>query len=553
LQAIGLEPRRIRRIVWTDALLVGALGTTLGLASGVAVSRLLLGYFSRVSELVASSEIVEVHLRGRTVAVAIFIGLLVSLLASIEPAHRSTSRPPLEVLIQNMSLPTRAYHRLRVASITLLIAILLLSSAPSGLDPLVRVALLFSSGLCLVMLCVVPLILRAMDHFIPLLDAVVSRLGHFVGWSLRVRPTYTALIVGAFAGVTGAVLSLLIVLKDIDHTYNAWFSTRYPGALMLTAQDPFSSVTGGTVLQPELVSMIRQVPSAATAETFQRTISYRGRTVLLVARSIEVVARHGTLPVLAQRSNDVVHEIIGGGVAVSDAFARRFSVDLGDRISLATDSGVKKFLIVAILRDYAGPNGTITMNLPVFDENWSRPGAVSVLVWPVESVERLEESMRSLVTQRGIFITRTQDLTAVARRTIRRYMSLLWALAGMGAGLAGTGLLVVMVGSVLERGRELALLRVAGATRFQVAAVVLGDGLLLGAAGALGGIVLGVPAARVLSLVLEDALGWTIADGGITVGVIVVALSAVGVAGIAATAPAWSSRSIGPAEALWVE
>jgi len=119
------------------------------------------------------------------------------------------------------------------------------------------------------------------------------------------------------------------------------------------------------------------------------------------------------------------------------------------------------------------------------------------------------------------------------------------------AGLGGVAILNLLLGSVAQRRRELALLRSTGATRGQVAALVMVDGVIAGCIGGTAGIALGIACAYPLTTrVVADALGWSLGFS-IAYGKLALLLGAVALASlVAGLYPAWLARGVLTREAL---
>ncbi len=551
LQAVGLEPHRVRRIIWVDAALIGLLGTVLGLGLGIGVARILVIFFSSLSEFVATVEVREIHPGVTTIAIALVVGAVVSVVACIEPAYRATSRAPLEILTSTPVTSdglTRA--RLLWTSTALLGIVLLVSLLLHPIPPLLRLGLLFASALGLTVLHVVPALVKGIRRGIPLLEVTLPRISPFLGWSFEARPAHTALTVGSIAGITAGLIGLDIVLESTDRSFRESISPRYPGALVVSANDPFSTASGGPVLSFDTVRLIREnVPFEAMIESFGRTMTFSGRQITIVARTMEVMLERGRMPVIEGTQPDIVRALLRGQVAVSQAFAQSFRVRVGDHIELPTASGPKSFAIAGVLRDFGGPYGSILLDLSVFDESWSRPGVTGLIVWPKTSQDALEDALRASNPGAAMFVMRASDLQQYMSLVLARFTSLLFVVGGMSALLGAIGVLTLMAGVTLERRRDLSLFRLAGATRLQTVAIILGDGCLTGVAGATVGLVLGVAVSPIMAAILEEAMGWPV-DLRVPGNAILIAVGAIAAATLSALLPAWPAGGIGGAEAL---
>ena len=110
--------------------------------------------------------------------------------------------------------------------------------------------------------------------------------------------------------------------------------------------------------------------------------------------------------------------------------------------------------------------------------------------------------------------------------------------------VGGTGIMNMMLASVVERQGEIGVRRAVGATRSHIAAQFLAEATLLGSLGALPGVALGV----VGSLLIQQLAGWTTSLSAWTL--FVSPLFAVGVAVVFALHPARRASRLTPLSAL---
>ena len=87
LRTIGASRRQILRAVVLEALLIGIVGSVLGLFAGIGLAPLLAGLLGLIGFDLPSTALV---IAVRTIVVAILVGTLVTLLSSLAPALRAT-------------------------------------------------------------------------------------------------------------------------------------------------------------------------------------------------------------------------------------------------------------------------------------------------------------------------------------------------------------------------------------------------------------------------------------------------------------------------------
>lgn len=516
LRVAGLEGHRVERILYVDALLLAFLGAGLGVAGGLALGRGFLGALSSLTSILDGVEIERLTLSPITLAIALAIGVFVALLGSAAPARAASRRPPLAVLAAARAPePVATRERSKIRALVLAVVVgawLLVAFVPIGLPPLVRVGLTLAVGLLAVALGARGPLRTAFSASRPLLERGLPGIGRLVGGSLLARPARTGITIAAVAGVLAAVTVSGIASRSVTHTLDAWTSAQYPGGVMVTAGSTLS-IRANEVLQPDVVAIIRETPGVeAVFESFASNILYRGEEVLLAATSMEVMAEHGRVPLVEGDPRAVAEAIAAGQIGISDSFARRFSIEIGDGVTLDTPSGPRTFHIAGILRDFAGPAGSLNLQIDVFDDLWSRDGARNLVVWTEQPTEPVLEAIRQRVGERQtLFFVYGDAFARYVSSMLGRFTTILDVVAGLTAVLGGLAILNLLLGAVIERRREFALLRSAGATQLQVALLVMTDGLIAGLFGGVAGIALGVACAwPLVQRVLPEAYGWTL-------------------------------------------
>lgn len=536
LRTVGLESGRARRLLLVDAWWMGSLGTVLGVALGVLVSRYFVVVLSRISDFLDDVEIEQLEIEGSTFAAAAIVGLVVTLLGVVAPARRATRGAALESLRAHDPGTPLAKGREPVGWQTiLLLSWLGVAVLPIPLGSAARVGILLGLGLLIVLVLAGGALPRLLARRRGALERLIPGIGRLAGASLVTQPSRTGIHIAAIAGVVAAVTVSSILSRSLASTLDYWTASLYPGGIMVTPAAGISMRSDET-LEPEIVGAIRGTPGVeALFDHFAARILFRGEEVLLGAGDMAVMAEHGRLPALDRDPQELARAIAEGQIAVSDGFAARFGVGPGDRVVLESPRGPRSFEVAGVMRDYAGPGGSLNLDIRVYDELWGRPGSRDVVIWTDGPAERvIAEIERRVGERQALFFVHGDQLSRYASRVLGRFLRILDVVAMLTCILGGLAVLNLLLGAVGERRRELALLRSAGATRGQVSLLVLLDGMIAALVGGLAGLILGVVSAeRVVRGVIPDALGWWL-DFSVTPGPLLAMLAGVVLAALAA-------------------
>ncbi len=553
LRSTGLEPRRVRRLVYTDALLFSSVGTILGIVIGMFLSRIFVSILSSLSAYLQDVEIQQLTLSPAAVLIGVAVGIVVGILGSIEPAYRTTAKAPLEV-IKNKGVANRRHHSTTqqtlsffgLTSVWIFLAVGLVS-----IDPSVHLGLIFFLGLALSAAMArhgFPRLIRTMR---PLMEALIPRIGRFIGTSLLERPLHTAITLATLSGVIAGVTVTMIAVSSLSYTLDDWTASQYPNGVFVVAGNPLGGKDRENISK-DTTQLVRTTPGVrAVFDHYTTSIIYKGEEVLIAGSSMVAMAKHGRLPTIDTDPRKLALALARGEIAISDQFKKRFAIDTGDTLTLSTPRGPRNFRIAGVIRDYAGPTGSLNVDLAVFDGLWPRTGSTNLVIWidgEIESV--LAEIRRRTHNYHDLFFVYGDELKRYASSVVGQFTAMLDIASYLTAILGGIAIMNLLLGSTMERRREIALLRSAGATSHQIVALIIFDGMLVTSAGVVVGIVLGLACAYpMITGVVRNAFSWWVQFSVDTSELLILGLLFLVVGFLASLYPAWQIQGIPAREA----
>ena len=135
----------------------------------------------------------------------------------------------------------------------------------------------------------------------------------------------------------------------------------------------------------------------------------------------------------------------------------------------------------------------------------------AVYVAPGVDPEAVRRALQLRTAGLGVAISSNRDLRRNSMEVFDRTFAITWALEAVAIVVATLGAANSLLALVLDRRRELALLRYLGASRGQVRAMVLAEAGLLGLFAAVLGTLLGLVLSLLLIFVVnKQSFGWTI-------------------------------------------
>ncbi|WP_405615015.1 ABC transporter permease [Streptomyces sp. NBC_00076] len=494
LRTAGATPGQIRRTVVAEALLIGVLASAAGCAlGGLAAPHL-------AARVVAEGLAPAWFTVGEHVwpyHLAFWTGLLVALSGVLAASWRAGRTAPTQAL-REASVDTGTLTRGRLLSGTVLLLAAVVTLATALLtDPgelLHRKSYVSRPMLLITAVALLsPVLVRPLVRVVAWLPA---RLPGACGLLVREN---TAAAVRRTAAVAAPVLvtvaltgSLLGATATLNEAQAAELRHRTTADFVVT---PTASGTGsapgttGTGLAPETVRRLRAVPGAEVSVSAASTVHTLEEGVALIrsqARAVDPKALAATvrLPLAAGRIADLDDD----SIVVNEEWARR---TVGEQVTVWLGDGTRRSLrIAAVMPTGTGDNGVYVTPSNAPDAPVDR---IDVKVAPGADTNtvrtRLRQAVRASSPAGARVLTREEWLRAVsphADGTTRLGFLLVLGLALLYAGLSLANTLVM---ATSDRARELASLRLAGATGGQVLRLLAAEALTVVTVGAVLGLV----------------------------------------------------------------
>ena len=551
LRANGATRAEVRRLFLCEA----ALEAVVGVALGIWLAPLLAGWIAQpVSQSVSSLyELVRIEnpsLTNRQMLEAIGIGMSAALVAAWLPASEAAHCDPARILHPGSGIEVFSPLRKR----GLVLAVLLVGAA---------------FGLCVYSLkggskylgfAAAGAILAGFSLLVPWLALAVAVCFRNFGAISRLAADYLArslhrntLTIAALAAAIAMTISVTVMIDSFRASVQRWIDHTLTADLYIA---PAVNETAGAqaFLPDEAQSWAAGQADVLEVGTF-RELPIRFRDEPTTLAVINGKAR-GKLEFLAGEGAEQKFQS-GECVAVSESFANRFGVVAEDKISLPTPAGVKEFAVCGIYRDFARDRGTILMIRTLFDRYWreTRVHSLALKLRDPGLSGPVGDAFRNRFGREGQFVL--YDNAALRQRVFEIFdqtFAVTSILRGIAIIVAVAGVLFSLSALVIEREREIGVLRAMGASRPQVLGVFLTEAALIGLTSALSGLASGGALAMVLTWIVNKAFfGWTIELYYPPLPLITTPLWIVGVAFLAALLPAWRAAHIAPARAVRFE
>lgn len=548
LRALGVSRRELLSALVAEALLLGALGTALGLALGRGIAGLLLqGVGRTVNDLYYRAAITEVATPLWLLGSLAVVGIGTTLLAALPPILEVAHREVVAAGRLDAGTTRRRPARLLAGALALWALAALLLALPTR-ELLPGFGALFACLLGAALL--VPW----------LLDLVTARVGARANspaalLGLRMLSAYgrrTGLAAAALMAACATGIAVTVMVASFRVSVTEWLAALLRADVYVNL--PAAALDGQPTLA-ELRQRIDGLPEvAATSAVVRASTRMTGRQVTLFAYDLPPAARPGFRFLAGDadrvwRDWDAVDSVI-----VTESFAWRHRVAPGASLRLETPRGEVEFRITGVYRDYSSERGSVAMSRQSFLRHYAPRDDVGLGVYAARGTDgrRLEQALRRAVFDvPGLRLQSNATIRELSLAVFDQTFRVTELLRGLALSVAFVGIVSALLAQQMERITDYALMRALGFTRTELAGVVLLQTLAAGVIAAS----LAVPVGVGLALLLIDVInvrsfGWTMSLHLPTGRLFAAWAAAIVAAGFAALGPALLAARRAPATVL---
>jgi len=520
LRCLGVTRRELFGLVLTEALVLSALGATIGLGLGVLLGRGLVGLVTQtINDLFFTVTVQNVDLSPLTLYKGFMAGLVAGLVAAFIPALEAMTVPPNSALKRSMGED-------RLQQLLPIITTLgLLSMSFGGLLLWLITAYLAVSFVAVTFILVgaaflTPLITQTLIRlFTPITHYFFGVIGLMAARDITRALSRTSVTIAALMLSVTVIIGVSVMVDSFRSTVIAWLDD-------ILAADIYVSPVGEgrrvqAALDPALITAMQQLDGVQTMSLLQETRAFspeHGEVEVRASSPQPNEPRRRFLWAIGT-SAEVFAALEQGDMMVSEVFARRLKLPLNQpsTLNLRTDKGVQPFRIVAIFYDYTLPEvGYVAMRLTTYQRYWqdrniSNLGLYLTLELAPQADLITEQLRADFAGKYALTISSDRGIKQGALEVFDRTFTITAALRLLATVVAFIGVLSALMSLQLERTRELGTLRANGMSLPQLWGKTLLETGLMGFTAGLMAMPVGLVLAVILIYVINlRSFGWTL-------------------------------------------
>ena len=480
-RAVGATRRQVVGSLLGEALATGVVGSIVGLILGVPLA---LGLYSLLKAAGLGVPSTSVQLLPRTAYVSLAAGILVTVVSAVAPAVRGSRVPPVAAMRDDVTIAEASLRRRAIVGGilgglgVLTLALGLFASAGIALVG-VGAALTFT-GMAVLAPFVAGRLAHAIGRPMPALAGVTGHLGkeNAARNPRRTAGTASALMVGL--GLVSALATLgASMMASFNHEMTRDITADY--VISSSAFRGFS---------PSVQDDVKKAPGVVAWSPYTE-IDFHTNGARHTASGIDPVAGPQVLNI--QMKSGSVASLARGEMLVDDSSATKDHLHIGDVMQVGfAAAGVKPIKI----------GGTFKGN--PFLDSYVLPYSVvaSAQAQTVDELELIKTAGRTTSIQNGL-ANSFKDHPEVSVKTgsqfqkdqgkkFQTFLLVAYALLAFSIVIAAFSVVNTMALSVIERTKEIGLLRAIGMGRKQVRSMIRSEAVIVALLGAVLGMVLGV-------------------------------------------------------------
>jgi len=519
LRALGVSRHKVLALFLGEAAALAVAGILIGLGLARVLADAAVSLTaSTVSTLYIATASVPPEMTMAHVWTAIAIGLPLSLIAAAIPALEASRVPPTAAMRGHDTLDMRV--RFKPAALVVAAGFLAAAYALAQLPPVGRRPVFgYMSSFAIVI---------GAAFLVPAIMYGLAKLGRLVlrrrlgVEGLLAHANLTAAIprlsisVAALAVSLAMMVAIAVMIGSFRDTVVYWVGQTLQADLFI---GPGIRPTVGSeqTVSEDVIQTLSRHPEVAALDRFRNVdLIYEGNLAVLGGGSYDVVLQQGSLLFKSPaNAREAMRNAIGqDAVIISEPFSMRYGKRDGDTIEIPTPQGVRPFKVAAVYFDYASDRGVVVMDRGTFGKYFGElpPTGVAAYLTPGADPERVRTEMLDMLDEgHRAFIYSNRTLRREILAVFDSTFAITYALEIIAIAVAMLGVAGTLLTLVLERRRELSLLRLTGADRRQVRRMVIIEAALIGAVSQGIGLAVGFALSLVLIYVINvQSFGWTI-------------------------------------------
>ncbi len=528
-RALGATRQDIFIAVMTEVIVYALVGSALGLFMGILLGKgAVQAVCATVSDMYFTLTVSQTHILTATLIKGAVVGMGAALISSLSPALTAAGTPPV-TLMQSSFFEGRLGRLIPVLSgagiVLIALALTAFRLGTFGMGLVFSGVFMIFGGASLLSPALILILARILDRLAGRLPGASRIMAGMGIRNVRRSLSRTSVLIASLM----VVISVYIGIDTMTHSFRqsliTWVDGNIGGDVHVSSLDERHEA-----LPPGLLDKVTALPgvAAVSAYNIHRSFSRRSGEVHVFSYITDTSKKEWTWldPLAGAGSNKAISDLLDKGwIAVSEIFARQnglfpeaTSPDKGLTVTMDTVKGRQAFRVAGIFRDFFMGGGRAVVSRKAMTTFWGKEEITAMQIFLSPGIKDKKAAISNTISRIRDASANPVQLRLRSGPAIKAQILAVFdntflittALQILTALVALTGIINSVMALILERAREIGILRACGAEPSQVRTLVLWE---CGVAGFMAGL-LSLPLGLFLSWVLVDvvnfqAFGWT--------------------------------------------
>ncbi len=492
LRIVGATTEQVRKSMYREAFVFGAVGTLLGIIMGIAGSSFVA---QGVQDIFGFVGTVKVAIQPRAILAGLVFGPVITLLSVWQPARQACAAAPLAVL-KSTSGPRRGFpFRRSIQTSIALLALAILMFTCNWLDIFPKwTSILGVTLVQIACLLFLPSLIKPGTTllFAPLrrISTIEARLGQQQLLDNFGRTSLTVAVLFVVSSISISIGNTTLILAN-DVT--SWLDRTLSSDFLLRASSPRVDMSETDILPDTLEPRLAAIPGITFIDRISFTVaSVDGVAATLLVRQLE---GYESLPIdlLDGDPDEVREKLMAGEIVLGSVLAHRIQGKPGDVFRMEISGISHEVRVAGVAKEYTAGGLMIIMNSESAQQLFPiQPPQVYGIRTVRSATAEVGEELRSIARNQGLIFQSLADLRELVQRLVLGLTNRLWMILILALVIAAFAIVNTLTMNVLEQTRHLGVLRVVGMSRFQVFRMFLLQALVLGLLSMIPAVIVGV-------------------------------------------------------------
>lgn len=504
LRAVGAAPAQVFWSIVVQAAVIGLLGSALGVLFGFGLVTVLKAVFDQMGMPLSGA----IPMSVGSVLTAVTVGVVVSVLSSLLPARRAAKVPPVEAMRDQAVTADRRSVVRTVAGAVLTVGGAVAAWWAWAHPDADRVGLAIGGGALGVLvglLVLGPVLVPAVVRVLAMPFRALRPMGRLAQGNVVRNPRRTANTAGALTIGMALVGAGAVLAGSAEASIRDMVDQEVGSDFVLTAE----AIPSGLLRDAEAVDGVAKVYPLSWSVALASTSGTPTADDSVFVDGADPTT-FGTALDLLEQSAPVGDVLADGKAAVVAGLAERRGWQVGDTLTIVSSTTTAQVEIGATVRtNITSDDSDIFLDQDLLDQLVPPAAQVTsialVTTEPGADLTKVDTALAAAAKPYLVVtVQSTQEFTDAMAGQITQILTIFYALVGLSIVIAGIGIINTLALSVIERTREIGLLRAVGLGRMQLGGTLTIESVLTALAGTTIGIVAGVALASAGQRLLAD-------------------------------------------------